>query len=157
MSLKGKFTAEEWNTLKLLPLQFIGLVVLADGEIDDEEFSKLNEILRDAPFYRDPLHRELMLDLAQERELMKLFKEGLLRDKTVRGAPAIKSMLRQKLSAEEYASFTRSLISTSIEIAQASGVGNAGQGKGISREEDFALDMLIALYEIELKAPPAAS
>jgi hypothetical protein len=157
VSVKDKFTAEEWATLKLLPLQFVGFVILADGEIDDEEFSKLNEILRDAPFYRDPMHRELMLDLAQDRDLMNHFRESLVRDKIIRSAPVAKALLRRKLTNDQYAAFTHSLISTAIEIAQASGVGNAGQGKNISREEELALDTLIALYEIDLSARPATS
>lgn len=153
--MKQRFSAEEWTALKLLALQFVGFVVLADGEIDDEEFTALNELIRDAPFYRDTLHRDLMLDLAQDRDLMKLLKEALARNTTIRGAPANKAILRKKLSPEEYNSFTRSLIGAAISIAQASGVGNAGQGKGISREEDLALDTLIGLYEIEMGNPPA--
>jgi hypothetical protein len=153
--MKAKFAPDEWSALKLLCLQVIGFVVLADGEIDDEEYTALNELIRDAPFYRDDLHRELMLDIAQDKDLMSILKQGLVRSATIRSAPANKALLRSKLTAAEYNSFTRSLIGAGISIAQASGVGNAGQGKGISREEDLALDTLIGLYEVEWNNPPA--
>lgn len=152
MSLKDKFTAAEWNSLKGLPFQFFSFIALADGEVDDEEFEDLREQFRNAAFFKDMLHRELMLDILQNDDLMALLKANAGRTACVKAAPAIKSLLKKKLSDGDYNHFMASLFYTAYGTANVSGVGNSGQGAKVSREEDFALDVLLGLYEI--KWPP---
>ena len=61
--MKEKFTQEEWELLKLLPFQIFVMVAGADQNIDEKEITQLHEDLKSAPFYKDPLHRELFVDI----------------------------------------------------------------------------------------------
>ncbi len=152
MSIKEKFTAAEWNSLKALPFQFFSFVALADGEVDDEEFEQLREQFRNAAFVKSIVHRELLLDILQHDDLMALLKANIGRTAAVKAAPGLKSLLTRKLGDADYSLFMSSLFYSAYETANASGVGNSGQGAKVSREEDFALDVLLGLYEI--KWPP---
>jgi len=147
--MKEKFTPEEWQLLKLLPFQVFVLVAGADGRIDKEEIAQLQKDLRDAPFYKDALHRELFIDIVSS-DINALILEVADVSKLVERANRMKTVLKQKLTPDEYQSFLGSMFINGLKVARASGGGVLGLGDKVSEEEKRALATFAAIFEVNV-------
>ena len=147
--MKEKFSQEEWELLKLLPFQVFYLVAGADGKIDQEEIGQLQKDLRDAPFYKDALHKELSLDILSS-DIKALIREAGDITKLAERTRQIKAFLKQKLTPEEYQKFLGSMFMNGVKIARASGGGVLGLGDKVSAEEKRALAAFAATFELDL-------
>ena len=148
--MKEKFSPGDWEELKVLPFIVFNMVAAADGEVDQKEVAQMAEELTKAPTFKDPLHRELMLDVAVSnwQEVLKKSFEVSMIEQRLNNA---KSYLKQALSDEEYSRFLGSLIISGGNIARASGGGFLGLGDKVSDEEKKVLIFLTSLFEIDLQ------
>ena len=146
--MKEKFTQEEWQLLKLLPFQVFVLVAGADGRVDKEEVAQLQKDLRDAPFYKDPLHRELFVDILSS-DINSLIREAADATKLPARASQMKTILQQKLTPEEYQRFIGSMFINGVKVARASGGGVLGLGDKVSEEEKRALALFAAMFDLD--------
>jgi hypothetical protein len=146
--MKEKFTSQEWEQLKLLPFQVFVMVAGADSKIDEKEIEQLQADLRTAPFYKDPLHRDLFVDILTS-DIMALIKKAMDVSGFVERATQIKGILKAKLSTDEYQRFVASMFVNGIKVANASGGGFLGRGSKISPEEQRALLVFASLYELD--------
>ena len=147
--MKEKFTDEEWQLLKILPFQVFILVAGADGRIDQEEVAQLQKDLRDAPFYKDALHKELFLDILSS-DINALIREAADVSKLAERASQVKALLKQKLTPDEYQRFLGSMFINGVRVARASGGGVLGLGEKVSDEEKRALTAFAATFELNL-------
>lgn len=149
--MKEKFTQEEWDLLKLMPFQVFVLVAGADQKIDEKEIAQLNEDMKKAPFYKDPLHRELFIDILTS-DAGALIKEAMDVSKFVERANRAKAILKEKLTPDEYQRFVGSMFVDGLKVARASGGGFLGRGDKVSEEEKRALFLFAAILELELES-----
>ena len=147
--MKEKFTQEEWELLKLLPFQVFILVAGADGRIDKEEVAQLQKDFREAPFYKDALHKELFIDILSS-DINALIKEAGNVTRLAERTSQIKALLKQKLTPEEYQRFVGSMFINGVKVARASGGGVLGLGDKVSAEEKRALAAFAATFELQL-------
>jgi len=147
--MREKFTQKEWELLKLLPFHVFVLVAGADQKIDEAEVAQLNEDLRTAPLYKDPLHRELFVDILTS-DINALVKKAMDISKLVERANQMKTILKEKLTSEEYQRFVGSMFINGLKIARASGGGLLGLGDKVSEEEKRALLLFAAMFDLDL-------
>lgn len=134
--MKEKFSAAEWENLKLVPFVVFQVVCGADGRIDQKEVAEFARRMTLAPAYKDEAHRELMMEIAGD------FEGCMARGHTAasdgsRAATVITdaaAAMRSKLTPTEHEKFGASLIIDGIALAGSSGGGLFG-GKAISGEE----------------------
>jgi len=149
--MKEKFTPEEWEFLKLLPFQVFVLVAGADQKVDEAEVAQLQKDLQDAAFYKDPLHRELFVDILTS-DINALIKEAMDLSKFVERANQMKATLKEKLTPEEYQRFVGSMFVNGLRVARASGGGFLGRGDKVSEEEKRALFLFAATFDLDLES-----
>jgi len=149
--MKEKFTQEEWQLLKLLPFQVFVLVAGADGRIDKDEVAQLQKDLREAPYYKDPLHRELFMDILSS-DINALIKEAANVAKLAERASQMKVTLKEKLRPDEYQRFVASMFINGLKTARASGGGFLGFGDKVSKEEKRALVMFAAMFDLDIES-----
>jgi len=147
--MKEKFTNDEWELLKLLPFQVFVLVAGADQNIDKDEVAQLQADLKDAPFYKDPMHRELTIDILGS-DINALIKKAMDMSTFVERASQMKQTLEAKLTVDEYQRFVASMFINGLKIARASGGGVFGRGDKVSEEEKRALVLFAALFGLDL-------
>ena len=149
--MREKFTQEEWDVLKLLPFQVFVLVAGADQEVDKAEIAQLQKDLQEAAFYKDPLHRELFVDILSS-DINALIKEAMDVSKFVERASQMKVTLRGKLTPEEYQRFVASMFINGLRVARASGGGLLGRGDKVSEEEKRALFLFATMFDLDLES-----
>jgi hypothetical protein len=147
--MKERFTPEEWSLLKTLPFQVFVLVAGSDKKIDKKEIEQLQKDLQSAAFYRDPLHREVAVDILTS-DIDALIKQAMDVSQFAARASRIKTFLHEKLSSEEYQRFVGSLFVDGLKIARASGGGAFGMGDKVSDEEKLALAALATLFDLDV-------
>lgn len=147
--MKERFTQEEWELLKILPFQVFIMVAAADGKVDKKEWAQQVENLRNAPFYKDELHRELFIDIASA-EIDTPIKEAADVAKLTERTSRIKEILKQKLNPEEYQKFIASIFINGLQVAGASGGSFLGLGDKVSNEEKQALAMFAGMFELDI-------
>lgn len=122
--MKERFTDEQWRTLERLPVLVFIQVALADGNLEDEESTTFVAEMLDAPNWRDPLIRELLLTLAEADHFTSAF-EAATRLSTTSAEAVLaelgagKTILRDNLTEEEYQRFAFSLIGLARKISDA--------------------------------------
>jgi hypothetical protein len=146
--MKEKFTQKEWELLKLLPFHVFVMVAGADNEIDDKEIAQLNEDLRTAPYYKDPLHRELFVDILTS-DLNALIRKAMDPSKLLERVNEAKAVLKEKLTSHEYQRFVASMYINGLKVARASGGGLLGRGDKVSDEEKLALVTFAAMFDLD--------
>ena len=62
--MRNRFSDAEWEQLLRLPLLLFQFVGIIDGDIQDEEFDELADGIQRGISLKDPLHRDLYVDLA---------------------------------------------------------------------------------------------
>lgn len=142
--MKEKFTPEEWEMLKALPFTAFGIVALADGKVDDKEAAEFNKRLQSAAGYKDPLHKEVALDILVSDMQALIARAGKVDLSTIKG------FLREKLTQDEYQRFLGSILIDVLAVARTSG-GFLGRGD-VSDEENRALAVFAAQFEIDMAA-----
>jgi hypothetical protein len=153
--MKERFKTRDWERALRLPILMFNFVSLADRQLQKEEVATFVAELHDAAAYKDPLHRELFFDLAQDATFKKAFdyvmgfSSAADIDKEFAG---IKKVLNKNLSSEEYNRFFASLTGTGVTIAQSAGDGPSN----VSPEEMAALSMFILKFGVDLDAGQAA-
>jgi len=148
--MREKFTQEEWELLKILPFQVFVLVAGADQKVDDAEVAQLQKDLQEAAFYKDPLHRELFVDILSS-DINALIKEAMDLSKFVERANQMKATLKEKLTPEEYQRFVGSMFVNGLRVARASGGGFLGRGDKVSEEEKRALFLFAAMFDLNVE------
>lgn len=145
--MKEKFSEAEWELLKLLPFHVFVMVAGADRKIDKKELDQLNEELTKAPLYKDPLQRELMLDILIS-DANALAQEAMDISKLLERTNQTKAILEEQLAVDEYQRFVASMFLFGLNIARASGGGFLG-GDKVSDEEARALSVFAAMFELD--------
>jgi hypothetical protein len=148
--MKEKFTPEEWSLLKILPFQVFVLVAGSDKKIDKKEIEQLQKDLQSAAFYKDPLHREVAVDILTSN-VDALIKQAMDVSQFAARSSRVKTFLREKLTASEYQRFVGSLFVDGLKIARASGGGAFGLGDKVSDDEKLALAALATVFELDLQ------
>jgi hypothetical protein len=151
MSIKEKFTKDEWDLLKVLPFQVFLMVAASDADVDKKELEEFDKDLRGAPFYKDALHRELLLDVLTS-DINALLQQAMDTNKFADRIRRMKSILQSRLSGEEYQRFVGSVFIDGIKIARASGGRPTGEGANVSEDEKRALVALAALFDVDMSS-----
>lgn len=164
--MKERFHTDDWTWLVFLPFDLFEFVARIDEEVDDAEIATFRAQLADGPRLSDPLHREVMQELARvaasvdsgprwieslreeaDRRRAEGRRRGGVTGITIMmptggvvsapaGFDAAKEILTATLDGDEYESFVASVLVGGVEIAKASG----GEGPAsISTEENVAL------------------
>ena len=147
--MRSLFSDDEWQLLKFLPFQAFFLVSGADGKIDAKEVHIITDQIERAALVLDPLHRDLLVDLAREDHSQYL--DAASPEKLAETTDLIKPLLRIRLSDEEYKGFLRSLFIGALQVAKASGGGVLRVQNSVSTEEAEALAVLAMLYEVDVE------
>jgi len=145
MSLKEKFTNEEWETLEFAPLWILTGIGGADGKVDDKEVAAFTKELGDAPLYKDELVREVMMDdLTSFTNLMTAYKNDARNVQT--GLSQVADTLEKK--APEHAdNFKKVMLSIAAKVANSSG---PAFGNKISENEKMAFAVIAASLRAKL-------
>ena len=146
-----RFTDEEWELVKMVPFQAFGMVAGADGEVDKAEAEELfKRMTGGAMGYKDPLHKAVAMDIVG-KDWGPLIKGSM--DPAVAHPEKIKTLLREKLTFQEYQSFLGSIFIDVVNVAKASGGGGVLKKKSpISEEEEKALQAILVFYGIDMQA-----
>ena len=120
--MKERFTIEEWELLKRLPFATFVFIAIADGEIDSREFANFETRLNNAGKYREPLQRELLLDLLGS-DVEALLEEAM--DSVVEDLEDAKRILAARLTREEYHRFLASLFTLGLAADESVRTGKA--------------------------------
>lgn len=151
--MKERFTPEEWTEIEKLPIIVFAMVASADNKVTQEEIEKLIAELGDAVHYRDPLHRELFVDLfaGDHAKLLQSTMEELNDDKVplVDTAQKRKDILRRHLTEDEYHRFFFSLLGFGKIIADVS-------GGTMDDTESERLALFATLFDVNIKAGQTA-
>jgi hypothetical protein len=148
MSIKDSYTPEEWQTLQFAPLWVFGAVAGADQNIDQKEAEALAKEIADAPLYKEPLVREIMISLASDFSgVMGQYKAD---SRTVlAGLKDVKEVLGKQANPEQANNFKGAMLLIGRNVARASG-GGIFHRDPVSNEEKTALVMIAATLEISL-------
>ena len=145
--MSSLFSDDEWARLKFLPFQAFTLVAGADGDVDHREVGAFMAQIERSALLLDPLHRELLVDLALEDHspyMDAASPEGLIETTEV-----VIPFLRERLSEAQYKGFVRSLFIASLQVAQVSGGGPLHLDNKVSPKEAEALSVLSRLYDVD--------
>jgi len=143
--MKENFTEEEWAMLKALSFIAFGIVASADGKIDDKEAGEMTRRLQTgAQGYKDPLHKELAMDILRSD-----IPAVIASAKNVE-LSKVRALLQDKLTQDEYQGFLGSIFVDMLAVAGVSG-GFLGRGK-IDSKEMTALNSFAALFGIDIGA-----
>jgi len=150
--IKKKFSKEEWEALKLLPFQIFLAIAGADREIDSKEKRAFVDFLKEAPFLKESLIKELFLDILSSADFKSYY------DTSFRGGwkgfvdnlKRQKEILEQELDSEEYQIIVGGFFVMAYYIANASGE-ILGTGERICKEEADILDLIISIFNIDFK------
>lgn len=120
MSYREKFTHSEWRTLQFAPLWIFTLVAQIDGVTDKKEITALAKEIGDAPRYRNPLMREILLSLVQDGfdKIWDAYGED---SRSVdKGLSDVADLLDRKIDDETAEGFKLALLSIGKSVAEAS-------------------------------------
>jgi tellurite resistance protein len=135
--MKERFTTEEWQELRVIPVVSFYLVAGADGNVDKDEVTAFIKQVTMGAALKDELHRELAVDIASDLEGSLKAAEANVEGHVERA----KAILSNKLSVDEYQKFIGSLFISGMKVAAASG--------GTSQEEKVALGAFAAVWGLD--------
>lgn len=140
--MKERFTPDEWELVRCVPIQAFGIVAGADMQADQREFEEFaGRMLRGGMTYKDTLHREVAQEFASD-DLSKRIEKA-----TQMEIGGTKTLLRTKLTPQEYQSFLGSILIDAVAVARASGEA----GKEIGDQEQTMLAAFGMAWEIDLE------
>ena len=143
--MKERFSTEEWEDLKTLPIVVCVLTAAADGKVDQKEAREIVRQLREGAALKDELHRELIVDLASSGGVAQ---KGMDRQGAENIVERVKGALKAKLSDDEYQRFISSLFLSGMRVASSSG-GFLGMGDKVSKEEKAMLGAIATLFDLD--------
>ena len=146
--MKERFSTDEWNDLMILPFHLFTAVALADGKIQQAELKEfLERTTQGALGYRDPLHKEVARGIidGDAGELLKAATGATGWD-----PKQVKSMMKEKLTSDEYQGFIGSMFIDLLNIAKASINGKWFRKKGIGKEEQERLAAIGLFWDLDL-------
>jgi hypothetical protein len=156
MTLRERFTEDEWTLVLHAPFDAFFFAAMADSKLEEDEVKTFAETFARAGELADPLHREIALDYAVRgegrfREEM-MFQGAENADEMAARMSRTKTVLQAKLTEAEYQGFVRSLFANAVAIAGASKDKKHiwSKPKPISEEEAAALTMLAVIWEVDL-------
>ena len=148
MSIRDSYSPSEWQTLQFAPLWVFGAVAGADQDIDEKEMEALAAEIRDAPIFRDPLVREVMLSLAVD--LATVMQEyGPDPRQVLQGLKDTADLLDSKTAPAQANSFKAAMLQVGHNVAKASG-GGILRRDPVSKEEKAALVLVAAALNVDL-------
>jgi len=146
--MKERFSPTEWNDVMILPFHLFTAIALADGEIQKEELKEfLERTTRGALGYRDPLHKEVARGIidGDQGELLKAAGGATGWD-----PKRVKSMMKEKLTTDEYQGFIVSMFIDLLNIAKASKKGKWFRKKAIGEDEQQRLAAIGVFWDLDL-------
>lgn len=133
MSLKERFTYDEWLTLQYAPFWVLRAVGGADSQVDKKEVEAFAKVMVEAPLYKDELAREVLGSSQSDlQSLMSGFKDDPRKIDV--GLGQVADILDSK-APENADGFKKVLLVLAAEIAKASG---PIFGDKISKDEKIA-------------------
>lgn len=140
--MKERFTTEEWESVRCVPVQAFGIVAGADADADSREFGEFaDRMLRGGMTYKDPLHREVAQEFASD-DLQKRVRLAAQTE-----VAETKALLRSKLSPEEYQGFLGSIFIDAVAVARASGT----PGEEVSEPEQAMLMAFAMAWDLDFQ------
>jgi len=146
--MKERFSTEEWNDLLILPFHLFAAVALADGEIQKAELKEfLDRTTRGALGYKDSLHKEVARGIVDgdAGEFLQACTGASGWD-----PKAVKQMMKEKLTSDEYQGFIGSMFIDLWNIAKASKKGKWFRKKGIDKNEQDRLAGIGFFWDLDL-------
>lgn len=148
MSIRDSYAPSEWQTLQFAPLWVFHAVAGADKNIDEKEMEALAKEIQDAPVFKDPLVREVMLSLAVDlATIMQAY--GPDPRQVLQGLKDVADLVESKTSPAEANRFKAGMLYIGHNIAKASG-GGIFHRDPVSKEEKGALVMVAAALRVDL-------
>jgi tetratricopeptide (TPR) repeat protein len=120
-AFRGRFTDDEWVMVCHVLFDAWAWFALADGRVEKAKLDGLKKML-DAALLKDPLHREIALDIAAGGPARIGEELTAITDTTDFEARShrTQSILQDKLSKREYQSFFQSVCMSAMEMADSS-------------------------------------
>jgi hypothetical protein len=146
--MRDRFTDAEWELVSTLPLQVFGFVAGADGTIDRAEINDLIDQIAIWQHLRSRLHGEILQSYSDETDFWRILQHANSYADSLDKAREIKTILKLRLSDDEYREFMSSLFWSGLEFAQSSGGGPFGLLDTVSRAERKNLEVFADLYDI---------
>lgn len=144
--MKEKFSSEEWEDLKLLPYVVFIAVAGADGKVDEKEVGEFAMQVTQGASLKDPLHRELIVDIAGSLGDMMSQAQSRSRPDFI---ATTKGVLKSKLTEDEYQRFIGSLFVSGLRVAKASG---PWFGDNLSKEEMQMLTAFGSSWDLDVNS-----
>jgi hypothetical protein len=153
MTMRERFSDSEWQELLHIPFDGFLMVALADKKIEQEEVAAFVETIARASDLKDPMHRELAMDLASRGGVgissEMSFEANETGPQMAARVERSKAVLKDKLTQEEYESFLGSVLMNAMAVAAATGKHRLFHKKQqISDDEARALAVFCAAWEI---------
>ncbi len=143
MSYREAYTADEWQTLQFSPIWVFNAVASSNKKVTDKEVKALLKEIADAPLYKQPLVREVLMSIALDfARIMDEYKYDS-RD-VASGLKETSLVLSQKATPNEAVDFKKALMLIGGNIARASG-GGLFRKDAMSKAEKTAL-VMVALW-----------
>ncbi|MCI0437291.1 MAG: hypothetical protein L0271_27195 [Gemmatimonadetes bacterium] len=149
MGFREGYTPAEWETLQFGPLWVFTTVASADKNIDAKELEALAKEIQEAPLYKDPLVRELLMSVGADLSNLMTRYQADSRNVMV-GLQDVAALLKRKASAENADNFKKSLLLIGGNVAKASG-GGLFKRDPVSDEEKKALLMIAMWLDLKLE------
>jgi hypothetical protein len=159
-TMRERFTEDEWTLVRHVPADAFLMVAMSDGTMEDEEQAVFAQELTSAHLLMNPLHREVSEDLDMNRgghlseELQ--FQVAETAAEMVPRIARTKTLLKEKLTEDEYQGFVGSVFVTGLKVARSAGGQKGGifrkETGPISDEEQKALVTFATAYEVDPQA-----
>lgn len=145
MSLAEKFSSADWETLQFAPFWAFSQVAGIDGKIDDEEVGAFIHELAEAPIYKSPLVRDILMSVGMDAgHIMAAYQQDT-RTVTV-GLAQVADVLDANVEHDEGVMFKGAVVGIAISIAKASG---PRWGNKVSKEEEMAVNYVGNLLRLD--------
>ncbi len=146
MSLREQYTAEEWQTLQFGPLWVFTTVVSGQDTGDEKRLEALAREIQEAPLYRDPLVREVLVSVGDElSDLMVRYQEDARN--VMDGLQDVAQVLGQKAGDEGAENFKKSMLLIGGNVAKA---GDETGAEAIGDEEKRALGLITEWLDLHM-------
>ncbi len=146
--MKDRFSANEWNDLLILPFHLFTAIALADGEIQQSELKEfLERTTQGALGYKDPLHKEVARGII-DGDAGELLQAAM--GTTGWDPQAVKSLMKENLTSDEYQGFIGSMFIDLLNIAKASKKRKWFRKKGIGKDEQERLAAIGMFWDLDL-------
>lgn len=145
---KDFFDQDEWLTVQFALMWIFRGVAGADGKIDKEEQTALNQVISSADNFEEQLIKDVFYSIQQNPGI--IFRQSINDTRNFRtGLYDTARILDQKVSLEEAMMYKKTLIAIGIFVANASGDGT--NRKNISDQEVGTLSKLAHYLKLDMK------